>query len=194
MATIAHRNSSPNTRPIFGDWLRFTGGGYFHAASSLLKKVGEVQRRFLQKLEVTESQAFLDYNFAPTELRRNIGILGLLHKRVLGQCHPSFEQLLPWYSDRFEVMRGFGHNKQLYGHWVEATQHHALFGRSIFKMVDVYNNLPQWIVDAQSVSAFQSSLTEQARDRCQTHNESWASSFSCRDGQADDEEDLPVLN
>ena len=65
-------------------------GGYFHAASSLLEKVGEVQRRFLQKLEVTESQAFLEYNFAPTELRRNIGILGLLHKRVLGQCHPSF--------------------------------------------------------------------------------------------------------
>ena len=59
-------------------------------------------------------------------------------------------------------------------------------------MVDVYNNLPQWIVDAQSVSAFQSNLTEQARDRCQTHNESWPSSFSCRDRQADDEDDLPV--
>ena len=169
-------------------------GGYFHAASSLLAKVAEVQSRFLHKLEVTESEAFLDYNFAPTTLRRNIGILGLLHKRVLGLCPPSFEQLLPWYSERFDTMRGIGHNKQLYGHWLEATQHRALWGRSIFKMVDIYNNLPQWIVDAQSVSAFQTSLTEQARDRCQTHNESWASSFSCRDGQTDDEEDLPVLN
>ena len=49
-------------------------------------------------------------------------------------------------------------------------------------MVDIYNNRPQWVVDAQSVSAFQKCLTEQARDRCQKHNVSWASSFSCRDG------------
>ena len=70
-------------------------GGYFHAATSLLDKVDQVQRIFLNKLEVSESTAFLDFNFAPTVLRRSIGILGLLHKRVLGQCHGSFEQFLP---------------------------------------------------------------------------------------------------
>ena len=150
--------------------------------SRCVSKVAEVQSRFLHKLEVTANEAFLDYNFAPTVLRRNIRILGLLHKRVLGLCLPSFEQLLPWYSDRFDIMRGFGHNKQLYGHWLGATQHRALWGRSIFKMVDIYNNLPQWVVDSQSVTVFRKSLTKIARDRCQMHNESWASSFCCRDG------------
>ena len=55
------------------------------------------------------------------KLRRNIAILGLLHKRVIGKCHPAFEQLLPWYSQRSPEGRGFGHSKQLYNHCVEIS-------------------------------------------------------------------------
>ena len=68
--------------------------GYFHAATSLLDKVDQVQRSFLHHLQISEAEAFLDFNFAPTILRRNIAVLGLLHKRVLGLCHRSFESLL----------------------------------------------------------------------------------------------------
>ena len=39
---------------------------------------------------------FLDYNFAPPCLRRDIGLLGFVHKRVLGQCHPAIKYFLPW--------------------------------------------------------------------------------------------------
>ena len=113
-------------------------GGYFHAATSLLEKVDQVQRNFLQKLEISESTAFLEFNFAPSVLRRNIGILGLLHKRVLGLCHCSFEQLLLWLSQHPDADRGFGHNKQLYGHWLEATQHRALYSRSVCAMIHIY--------------------------------------------------------
>ena len=70
-------------------------GAYFHAANSLLEKIDQVQTSFLNKLEVTERQAFLNFNFAPIKLRRNVAILGLLHKRVLGLCHKSFEKFLP---------------------------------------------------------------------------------------------------
>ena len=141
-------------------------GGYFHAATSLLDKVDQVQKNFLHKLEVSDASAFLDFNFAPTVLRRTIGILGLLHKRVLGECNRSFETLLPWYSQRFDTPRGFGHNKQLYGHWLEAGEHRALYDRSIFAMVDIYNNLPQSVIDAKSVSTFQSLLTEKVKEWC----------------------------
>ena len=157
-------------------------GAYFHAATNLLNKIDEVQRSFLKKLDVTEEQAFLDFNCAPPTLRRNIAVLGLLHKRVLGKCHVSFENLLPWYSQRFDIPRGFGHNKQLYGHWVEAQQHRSLFAKSIFLMVDIYNNLPQEMVDAKIVSAFQHSLTKLAKDRCQQGNTRWSLSFSRRGG------------
>ena len=61
-------------------------------------------------------------------------------------------------------------------------------------MVNAYINLPQWVVNVQSVNEFQSSLTEQARERCRSKNDSWASSFSCLDARVDFEEDLPVLD
>ena len=153
-------------------------GGYFHAARSLLDKVGQVQISFLRKLGLTEKDAFLESNFAPTVLRRNIAMLGVLHKRVLGVCHKSFERLLPWRSTRFSEPRGFGHNKQLYGHRLEVTHERTLFFRSIFAMVDVYNNLPQSVVDAKCIKTFQKKLTDIARERCQLDKVSWQLYFS----------------
>ena len=69
-------------------------GGYFHATSSLLDKIEHAQSRFLRELEVSPEQAFLDFNFAPPRIRRNIAVLGLSHTRVIGKCHPSFQRLL----------------------------------------------------------------------------------------------------
>ena len=90
-------------------------GGYFHASTTLLAKLDHAQNRFLRELGLTREQAFLQYNFASPSLRRNIGILGLLHKRVLGKWPPSFEVLLPWYSQRFSEPRGRGHDKHFHG-------------------------------------------------------------------------------
>ena len=153
-------------------------GGYFHAAASLLEKVDHAQNRFLRELGLSPADAFLGHAFAPPSLRRNIGILGLLHKRVLGKCHPSFERLLPWWSSRFSVPRGLGHDKQLYGHWVEISHHRAIYQRSIFCMVYVYNNLSQDVVDSTSVNVFQHALTQIVRSRCQRGDVDWTSSFS----------------
>ena len=61
-------------------------------------------------------------------------------------------------------------------------EHRALFSRSIFSMIDIYNNLPQSVVDAPSVSSFQSRLTEIARKRCKNLDSMWHLSFCRRDG------------
>jgi len=157
-------------------------GGYFHAASSLLAKIDHAQDRFFHELGLTSAQALLDFNAAPPRLRRNIAALGLLHKRVIGKCHPSFERLFPWYSERFTEVRSQGHNKQLYSHWVEVSAHRSLYNRSIFAMADVYNNLPQHVVDATSVQTFQNYLIQIARTRCQQGDVAWASTFCRRVG------------
>jgi hypothetical protein len=96
-------------------------GGIFHATSTRLDKIDHEQDRFLRELGISAENTFEEFNFAPPRLRRNIGILGLLHKRVLGLCHPSFDRLLPWYSSRFQPARGHGHNKTLYGHNCETS-------------------------------------------------------------------------
>jgi len=155
-------------------------GGLFHAATSLLQKIDHAQNRFLREICISAVRGFLEFNFAPPSLRRNIGILGLLHKRVLGKCHPSFQRLLPFYSERFDEPTGHGHTKKLYGHWVEISSHRALFNRSIFAMVDIYNALPQHLIDNATVSGFQSGLTQLARRRAEQGDAAWASTFSRR--------------
>ena len=157
-------------------------GGLFHAVSTLLEKIDHVQNRFLSQLGISSQHALLEYNFPPPSLRRNIAVLGLLQKRVLGQCHASFEKLLPWWTDNFPEGRAGRHNKQLHGHWGEIRAHPALFRRSIFGQIDVYNNLPQHVVDATSVSMFQNYLTHIAKTRCKQGEDAWASSFCSRSG------------
>ena len=159
--------------------LEMDAGAIFHAASSLLEKLDEAQNRFLRAIDITPEHAFLQHNFAPPKLRRNMAMLGMLHKRVLGKCHPSFARLLPWFTERFPEGRGHGHNKALYGHNCEITHCQGLFSRSIFAMVDIYNNLPQHVVDNVTVSEFQSYLNHLAYTRCQQGDVSWSSSF-CR--------------
>ena len=69
-------------------------------------------------------------------------------------------------------------------------------------MIDIYNNLPQYVVDAQSVCLFQRLLTKMAKTRCERGEVDWESSFARRAGpdldgsinQADVGDDLPVLN
>jgi hypothetical protein len=82
--------------------------------------------------------------------------------------------------DRFPESTGSGHIKRLYGHWCEATAHPALFAKSILCSIDVYNNLPQNVVDASCVSEFQAYLTQVARTRCQLNDTEWVSSFRRR--------------
>ena len=155
-------------------------GGIFHSSQYLLQKLDDVQTHFLKEIDVDMSVAFLDFNFAPPSLRRNIGILGLLHKRVLGLCHPIFQKLLPFFEDAYGYALPGVHTKQLYGHMWEVENQRSLYSRSIFGMVHEYNKLPQNVVDSVSVSSFQTCLTAMARERCRAGDVKWMHVFSCR--------------
>ena len=91
-----------------------------------------------------------------------------------------FQTLLPFCSDVPGAWSPGDHNKQLYGHLPEANFQLALFCRSIFGMTYVYNRLPQEIVDNQTVSLFQNSLTRIAREMCENGDPDWINLFSSR--------------
>ena len=156
-------------------------GAIFHASDYLLEKIERVQQGFLRDLEISEEEAYLNYNFAPPKLRRNIGILGLLHKRVVGVSHPVFSKLLPFAADAGQFIRIDGHDKQLYGHLHEVHCQLSMHFRSIFAMTYIYNGLPQFVIDADSVTKFQKHLSTMARNRCAIGAENWKEMFSCRD-------------
>ena len=125
--------------------------GIFQVSESLLKKLANVQHSFLDELGIEAEEAFLKFNFAPPVLRRNIGVLGLLQKRVLGLAHPIFHELLPYHVHVFGSPRAGEHTRQLYGHILKVKFQQALHNRSIFAMVYVYNRLPQEVMDTVNV-------------------------------------------
>ena len=134
---------------------------------------------FIRNLGISSSQAFVDFNFTPPILRRNIAILGLIHKRVLGLAHEDFNELWPFAEPRaFQSRLNPRHDKQLQTEFHGCNFRSLLFRRSIFGAIHVYNKLPQSFVDCTSVSAFQSLLNDHARHQCQRNFEGWDELYS----------------
>ena len=150
----------------------YPNGAILHASNTALAKLDRLQHHYVNELHLTAEVAFLDHNFAPPSLRRQIGVLGFLHKRVLGNCHPEIASLLP-----FMDANGPWHNKQLYGHMDKCVTRWPLFLRSLFGMVQVYNRLPQVFIDIDNVSLFQRELTSVARAYCSNGNARWPSLY-----------------
>ena len=131
-----------------------------------------MQKSFLNQIHLTEAVGFLDFNFAPPCLRRAVGILGFIHKRVLGLCHIAIQRLFP-----FVDPQPLWHNKQLETLFLECIARPVLFSRSLFGMVAVYSRLSQEMVDFDTVQKFQTNLTSIAKARCAAGSSLWQHVF-----------------
>ena len=151
----------------------YSNGAIIVATASQLKRLDKVQRGYLHELGMSDAEAFVEYNFAPPSLRRSIGLLGLLHKRMLGKCHPGLCHLLPFASG---VDANY-HSKALHPFADKQDYQARLYRRSLFAYILMYNRLPQALVDMPSVKSFQSKLTALAKHRAQTDLEGWRRSF-----------------
>ena len=140
---------------------------FFHASPSVLEPLDRIQSRFLRFLGVSEERAFLDFNLAPLSVRRQIAALGLIHRCTLDKAPCALSAFFrragssnAVYNTRLAASR---HNKQvddpIRGHESQP------FKRSALGSVRVYNRLPQSVVDATSVGAFQTELQFAVR-RC----------------------------
>ena len=136
----------------------------YDACDSHLQQLDSMQDDFLHELGLCPKKAFLDYNFAPLALRRDIAMLGLLHKRVRGIAHEQFSKLFPLSENQTRPGR---HNKQLaYVRNDEMHFQQCLLHRSLFNLTLAYNRSPQNFIDIASISEFQHELTEIAKARC----------------------------
>ena len=109
----------------------------YHAAKTTLVGIDAVQRRFLRECALSDEDALLHFNLAPLQTRRDIAMLGLIHRSVLG-CGPRhfanmFLTSPPSVSQK--------HDKQLLSH--RSPRHLQILSRSALGLVDVYNLLPQ---------------------------------------------------
>ncbi len=158
--------------------------GYYHAADSTLMCIDRIQSRFLRAMDMSEVDAIVRFRLAPLKLRRDIGILGFLHRVTLGLVSPQLQALFPkagrralapGIAGRSRLARRY-HDKQLVDRVTRSST--VLFCNSIFGMVECYNSLPQRLVDLPNVSVFQRALQASCAQRAKEGYGQWQQIFS----------------
>ena len=162
--------------------VEFPTPAVYHCEATTLDELDRVQRRFLRAVNLTAEQALEQYKLAPLQARRDMAMLGLVHRTVLGTGPEHFRK---WFfaaggpSHNFETKyRTAKHSKQLHD-YLDGS-HTELLRRSALGLTRVYNRLPQATVDARSVRAFQRELQTRLTALAKLQAPNWEATFSCR--------------
>ena len=66
-------------------YLKYRTAGIYHACDTVLAPLNSFQTRFLSMIGISKEDAMFHFNLAPPSCRRNIAMLGLLHRCALGK-------------------------------------------------------------------------------------------------------------
>ena len=130
----------------------------------------------------SELEALMLFNLAPLSTRRDVAMLGLLHRTVLGKGLSHFQRFF-----RMAGNTGTEHCTRLarrrHQRQLEETRTGAfreLLRRSALGLVSVYNLLPAKVVAAETVRDFQKQLQDLLCYRAVRGDEDWKETYSPR--------------
>ena len=125
--------------------------------------------------------ALMVFNLAPLKTRRDVAMLGVVHRAVLKKGPPQFwkyfeeETTQAYYGTRAATRRHFRHLKEhRRGRFLEVLR------RSALGLVAVYNLLPGSVVSEETVHGFQGKLVEVLRSRACDGCADWPETYSPR--------------
>ena len=124
----------------------------YHAPDTTLAPLNAVQTRVLRAINISSEEALLHFRLAPLETRRDIAMLGLVHRQVLGKGPKLLDSILrraePALSPPRTRLAANRHKLQL----VEDLngRHTDYLARSLLGAVWVYNLLPPRIVETSA--------------------------------------------
>jgi len=150
-------------------YLEYRTPAIYHATRMVLNRLDVVQSRFLQDVGLNDVTAIVEFHLAPLATRRDIAMLGLIHRSVCGKGPTQF-------TDFF--VRDPHHQTKLLDPRVTARS--PLIKRSALGLVAIYNLLPHNIVSSKSVSAFQRGLQELVISYAVTGYPQWSEVLSPR--------------
>jgi hypothetical protein len=148
-------------------FLEYRSPAIYHAKREVLWRLDRIQSKFLDDAGLNEADALMEFNLAPLSARRDIAMMGVIHRAVLRKGPPHF---------RKHFVLGNGGKLIDPRHTIGGP----LIARSALGLVAVYNFLPQHWKDAKDVKSFQSKLQTVMKERLKDNCEDWAASFSPR--------------
>ena len=76
-------------------FLEYQTPAIYHCRRDFLENLDRAQEKFLGKAGVTEAEALINFNLALLAARRDMAMLGLLHRTVVGKGPPHFKEHIP---------------------------------------------------------------------------------------------------
>jgi hypothetical protein len=125
-------------------FIEYRSGAIYHATTTILRKLDVLQDRFLRDLGISKEAALLDFSLAPLAMRRDIALLGILHRAALGEYFRRKDgslRLIDPFENRSPSL---------------------LMRRSIWGLVRVYNSLGGTL-QCSTVRDFQKHLQDRAK-------------------------------
>ena len=160
-------------------YIEYRTSAIYHASN--LSQIDAILGRLLRTMGITEEESLLEFNLAPLQTRRDIAMLGLIHRSVIGEGPHQFQK---HFIREGLNARPHGrvahrqHNKQLVSH--RTGKHLDLLSHSLLGLIDIYNLLPQYIIHAKTVSEFQMRLQLLVKDIATTKLQGWQEIYSPR--------------
>ena len=131
-------------------FIEYRTAAIYHAATSVLAPLEAIHARLLRAANMTPVEALLHCRLAPLHTRRDMAMLGLIHRSLLGRGPPHFKKLFRLQDPGGERGRTrlaqARHRFQL--EEFEGTQEYVC--RSVLGLIRVYNLLPVQIVEASA--------------------------------------------
>ena len=150
-------------------YVEYATPALYHAPRFFLQRLDNIQDDFLSSLGLTATTALDLYHLCPLCTRRDIAMLGLIHRTVLGKGPPQFRRYFhPGSTAAFpRTVRSpdMRHNHQLRDR-IDGSESNAL-RRSALSLVYPYNLLPAEVVAKGKVNMFQRAL-QVAVKQCET--------------------------
>ena len=160
-------------------YVEYRTPGIYHAATSVLDPVDRVLSSFLRQICVSETEALTNFALAPLSARRDMAMLGVIHRALLGQGPKQLRAFFRYSEvDLRRSSRIAKHNRQIDCEF--GARPLDMVKRSAFGLCRVYNLLPHDIVESRSVSVFQSRLQDLLRSRMLDGQRGWQQLFSPR--------------
>jgi hypothetical protein len=153
----------------------------YHATDTALHRLNTTQTRFLQELGLSDAEALLEHNLAPLCTRRDIAMLGVIHRAALGQGPPHLHRFFRK-APPLDMVRTRADTGRHANHLVDPRDPYSLeiLKRSALGLVAIYNLLPASAVEALNVSTFQSRLQLLVKDAATARQPNWQHHLSPR--------------
>ena len=168
-------------------FIEYRTSAIYHACASSLSLLDGVQDKLLRAAGVSKLEALNEFSLAPLGVRRDIAMLGVIHRAVLGRGPEHFREFFKPDLHARRERRG-KHALQL----VPLPDHVSDFmfpgsrpadyiNHSAFGLIHVYNMLPADIVEkCGCVTSFQKGLQELVKNRTNAGCDDWETTLSPR--------------